>query len=59
MKFTIPAGTKAITMPGQINSERETVLNEASMWRIDKITHNEYGCKNVVHCTFIGYKVEE
>jgi hypothetical protein len=58
MKMTIPAGTKAITMPGQNGSERETVLNEASMWRIDKITHNELMHKNVIHCTFIGYKVD-
>ena len=55
MKFTVPAGSRGITMRKQ-SWERELLLDKSSMFRVDKIEAGAEGAKHVVHCTFLGYK---
>lgn len=57
LKFTIPAGVKALVMKDQDSYEREIVLPDRAIFRIDKVEQaaGNYGkAKHVIHVTYLG-----
>jgi hypothetical protein len=56
IKFTLPAGARALTMPKQ-DWEKEILMGTNSVFKVDKVVNgSEHGVKHVIHCTYLGTK---
>jgi hypothetical protein len=56
LKFTIPAGTRAMVMPKQ-SWEKEILMGTNGVFKVDKVVNGEaHGVKHIVHCTYLGTK---